>query len=102
MAKNEILKDVLSASIPINGGATSRPTRDIQVAKVIPLVAFIFGSWPINDIANGNTTDIPKPINENPSMVETNELIAMINITPRADNVIPHFRMVILPNLVVK
>ena len=73
MATNADLSEVKSANMPINGGEMSKPTLDIHVAKVIPLVAFILGNWPIKDIVNGNITDIPNPMREKPNIVKTPE-----------------------------
>ncbi len=73
IAIKAILNDVTSAKIPISGGDISKPSLDTHVAKVTPLVVFIFGSCPINDIINGNVTDIPNPMREKPSMVKKDE-----------------------------
>ncbi len=70
MAIKAILSDVKSANKPIKGGVINKPTLDIQVAKVIPLVAFILDNCPIKDIVNGNITDIPNPMRENPRIVK--------------------------------
>lgn len=41
---NAVRSDVISANTPINGGKISNPTREIQVANMIPLDEFKFGS----------------------------------------------------------
>lgn len=97
-----ILNDVISANIPSNGGVSSKPTLDVHVAKVIPFVALILGSWPINDIVNGNTTDMPRPINANPNTVNIGELILIITNTPIAAVIAPHLSVVMRPKLLVK
>lgn len=70
MAIKAVLSEVKSANMPINGGEISKPILDIHVAKVIPLVAFILGNWPIKDIVSGNITDIPNPMREKPNIVK--------------------------------